>query len=1227
MISLEWAEAAALIIQQTASFFLDINIKTMVYYNQTWKGLDTMQDIINHILEGNFVRQPVLLEFSHQNIEIILSPDEKYEGSFTIYGSQEELTEGYLFCANPRMECLTQKFIGSKEEVLYRFDASLMEEGESDSGEFQIVSNQGEYSIPFKVTVNRQEIISELGAIKNLFHFANLAKVNWAQAVSIFYSNKFYGLFKGSDKQYLSAYKGLSGVISNEHNVDEFLVAIKKKNRIEYLISENVITIDAPKVMTEYFIKIISNGWGYYYINVESTGDFIVMEKEHIRQEDFLGNSYKLPFYVQPKKLHSGKNFGKIKLYNAHMCQEIEITVKHDDGRYRERRRSREKKELVFQLMKYYEAFRTKKINGSTWMKQTSLVIDRMIATDANDTAARLYRAQLMITGERMKEGARELKEAEKKLKAQEWRPELWCYYLYLKVLLGDEEADTEETIRQVERIYVQNEENWRVAWILLYLSDEYSKSPSKKWLVLEKQFNYGCSGIVLYIEAVNLLHTHPILLMKLGDFELNVLGYAAKNELLTSDMILQIVYLVNNYKKYHERLYKILESCYKVIPDNEVLAAMCRLLMRGSKTDERALDWYRRGIERELKITRLYEYYILSLDLDKEEDIPKIVMMYFAYNSNLDYMRNAYLYAAVHKKRGEYEELYESYRPQIERFIIQQISMGHMNRDLAYLYKNAASSGMILYDMYEGYAKAIFTQRVTIHREHINLIHVNYDKSNKEATYHATGKTIWMPLYGDDYFITLEDKDHNRYIDREDYSIESFVYPDKIARTIAKGVTQQIGFDIWLCEKGKSMAAVTDGNLQAMLRVSETDYIEEPFRQEVRMNVIRYYMDNDYSGQLEQMLDSLNITQVASRNRGEVIQIMVERGMYDKAFEWVKLNGISRIDIKVILRLCIRLLSQYDLIEDKALTYLVYQVFDKRKYDENLLRYLVKFYEGTTRELRSIWIKAQDFDVDTFELSEKILSRILYSGIFIGQRMEIFKDYVAGGAKEKLEIAFLAQCAYDYFMKDEIPDKFIIREIIRIIGRKEKVNEVCKLAFIKYYAEYPEEIDDKSMPYIQLFLRELLDEGKYYKFFKAYEDVISFMDQMRDFTIVEYRSEEETQVVIHYLIERDDGADGKYVTEEMKNMYGGIYAKKFVLFYGEKLRYYITEKSAEKEHLTVSDIINGSEWEKEDKESKYDMLNDIIIAKTLEDYQTVDELLKEYLEREFLADKLFTLR
>ena len=76
-----------------------------------------------------------------------------------------------------------------------------MEEGDSLNGAFRIISNQGEYFVPYHVAITQGTIDSELRDIRNLFHFANLARTTAPEAVKRFYSGHFVRVFTGGDRQ------------------------------------------------------------------------------------------------------------------------------------------------------------------------------------------------------------------------------------------------------------------------------------------------------------------------------------------------------------------------------------------------------------------------------------------------------------------------------------------------------------------------------------------------------------------------------------------------------------------------------------------------------------------------------------------------------------------------------------------------------------------------------------------------------------------------------------------------------------------------------------------------------------------------------------------------------------------------------------------------------------------------------------------------------------------
>lgn len=1182
-----------------------------------------MQDAVKRILEGNFNNDVHSLDFSNPVIELNLREGEDYEGSFTIFGHENEVTEGTVSSTRLRMKCLVNEFFGPREEITYHFDASGMTEGENLKGEFRIISNHGEYYVPYNVNIVSGTLESGLGSIKNLFHFANLARTNWEEAVSLFYSKDFERVFGGVDRQYYGIYRGLAGETIREQNVEEFLLEIKKKQKVEFVLEESEIRIDNPGDMEESRLVINRNGWGYSELFIEAEGDFLVLEKEIIRDEDFLGNCYRLPFYISEKGLHAGKNYGTIRLYNPYISLTASIVVINKPVTSRIPGIRRQKKHTIMELMQYYEAFRTKKISAASWLKETGELVEALIQMDDRDPSSKLFQVQLLITEERYNEAEWLLNQVDA-MQGEDFEPTLYCYYLYLTTLLNRQENYIDEVASQVERIFTQNSDNWRIAWLLLYLAEDYTKSPSRKWLILEEQFKQGCKSPVLYIEAWNLILANPTLLMRLDAFELQVLTYAAKKELLTSGVIEQVVYLAQKQKNYTERLFGILKACYKVVPADEVLQAICTILIKGNVTDEFAFPWYEKGIEKELRITRLYEYYMMSLRLRDDLVIPKIVLMYFAFDSNLDSLHNSFLYAYVYRNRGQYPELYQSYKDQIERFVVFQILKGKNNCYLAYLYKNLITPVMITEETAQGLATALFMQHLKVMRGDIRKVILIYEKERGEVVYPIMGKEAYIPVYGNDYQLLLEDGKGNRYCRQEEYILEQLLMPDKLASMIAPYVTDCGHFDLWLCEKGKEIGGVSGENVEYMRRITRSDQIVDSVQQEIRMKLIHFFYDNDRMKELDDCLKELSPDQIENGSFTEIVRFMVIRGMYEKAYEWIKLRGGEGVEAKLIVRLCSRLLSMEDFAEDETMMQLSFMAFKAGKYDESLLIYLCRYFKGTSKEMRDIWKAAEAFEVDTYELCERILLQLLYTGAYVGERDQIFRRYISGGAKTEIELAILAQCAYDYFVRDKVMDGFIMESIQRVVERQEEIPFVCKLAYTKYYAENKKQVDEIISRYLILFLREILAQNKYFPYFMEYVDNIAFMQQFMDKTMVEYRVRDGSKAVIHYLIERDGSTEGEYIKEEMQNMFGGVCVKQFILFFGERLQYYITETEEGKENLTESGTLSRNDAGREQRENRYSMLNDISIGRNLHDYETMENLLYKYFELDHVVNELF---
>lgn len=1193
--------------------------------------------VVDEILEGKFHTGDGSLEFSCPRITLSLHADTVCEGAFFVYGPEGAVTEGTVTASDLRMTCVTKRFGGSEDEILYRFDAAGMEAGQEVSGSFCVVSNRGEYELPFQVAVLSDEIDSSLGKIRNLFHFTNLARSNWTEAVSLFYDPCFKKVFTGHDRQYLAAYKGLSAMPGNEHNVEEFLQEIHKKKPVEFFPEESEIRLEEPAGDARYALVINRNGWGYTRLRFQTEGEFLKLQEKSADEGSFAGNIYRLYYEIDLEKLHGGINLGAILLVRENGTVRIPVTVVQRVHGIRALGAKREKKQLTVQLMEYYQAHRLKKIGTGTWLAETGRLLTRMEQLDDKDVALKLFRGQLLMSQERGSEAKWQLEKLREQLNAvREEEPALWCYYLYLTTLISEDDSYVDEVAETVSRIYSRRKGDWRIAWLLLYLSEEYVESVSRRWLLLEELFIHHCTSPMVYIEAWNILCMNPAMLRKLDLFEEQVLTYAVKNGVMQEEILLQVVYLAGQKRGYSEGLFRILKGCYALIPHKEVLHEICSLLIRGNRSGEVYFPWFSAGVEENLRITRLYEYYMMSLPKDFDGELPRMVLLYFAYRSDLHYELTAYLYAYVYRRREELADIYLNYMAAMERFVSEQISRGRINRDLAYLYEKILTMSMIDEQTARSLVSLLFMREVRTEAENAKEVLVAYACRSDIKRFPITDGRAFVPVYDNDCRVLLGDGEGNFFTEGMAYSVDALMKPARLAPMIAPFVRNHLGYAVYACYARQHTFAVQEDNADLFVLLSSSERIEEEEKKKIYPMVVDFYYEKDRMRELDEYLLTLHPEDVSRHDRGKIVRFLVSRGMYEKAVEWVRRFGPYDMDAKTLLKLGSRLLDLTETEDDPLLTGTLLYVVQKGKYDDNVLDYLVKWFAGGIGQMRDIWKLADSFGVDTYRLCERMLIQMLYTGVRVKEQLEIFRSYTKCGGSERVRAAFVSACCYDDVVKEEPADPYVFESVRQLYQEEAPLHLVCRIAYLRYLADREREADVQKL--CGIFLESLLAQGIVMPFYRKYFGCVPQLGAYLDKTMVEYRTASGARVMIHYLIQ-EEGADGQkhaseestdgqeYSHEEMRDMFGGICVSEFILFFGEQLRYYITEESENGEQLVVSDVIQKGEAGEDISEGRFSVLNDIMIGKTLHDYDTVNDLLAAYFRQDHMVEQIFTVR
>lgn len=1162
------------------------------------------------------------LLFSCEEVQLEVNLGEVYEGSFTLYSKEETPFQGWVFVNGDRMECITPDLEGSQSIVYFRFLATDLEEAETFTGSFDIVTSLGEYQLPYEVVVKETLWISEtMGQVKNLFHFTNLAKSNWEEAENFFFSSDFPKLLVGHDGEYLGLYQGLSRT-RKSHNMETFLQQIRKKSPVSFTLSNEQFDIEQVNQFEKQTVEIRRNGWGYTFLTVEVEGGFLSCDRALLENKDFENDTCTLNFYIQKEKLHKGRNLGKIILHSITGDLNIAVSVRTEKNRSPIAMRERELRRLQSTLTKLYVDSRLKKIPTSKWRRDTEMLLEKMRELDDRNLDVKLFRAHLLITQDKKREAKWILDRSRQEVESRDSRI-YEAYRCYLEALLGEEELPRETATNTLWDCYYAENGSWKIGWLLLYLSKELKRNPVRKWEFTVELLRNGCTSPVIFLEALQMLNTNPTLLSKLEEVECNILRFGVLKGQLSRELIGVVQYLAGKEKNYKDYLFALLQDIYAIQDDVGILQSMLSLLIKGNKKGKRYFALYQDGVEAELRLTRLYEYYMLSIDKEKLEELPKVVLLYFSYENEPLPQYAAWLYRYVYEHKEELQDIYLHYIGKIERYVIKQLHSGAIDEDLGYLYEQVIVGSLLTEDNAKALTKVLFTYRFSCQDKQAERVIWLQERIQGENSTGLQKGVANLELIDPNYQILLESRDGRRYAPTQ-YKLEPYMDIASVVQQIGLWIQRNFAFDFYVCAVKEEWLLVNQRNGNRYAYLCKDERLEEREKRKIRIRLMHCYYEQEALEDLEELLTNCQYESVEAADRSEFVQYLVARGFYEKAFHVLQTMGSDKADPRVLAKVASRLLESGEVTPDDTLTSFVYKTFTQGKYDEEILRYLVQYKEGSTRQLRQIYKAAVDFEIDTYALCERILTQILFTGAYIAEEVEIFKTYVTGGAKTKLEQAFLRQCACKYLLEDKPLDGFIMRDMARVKNRGHEITFPEKLAYLKYYAKNLEYMKDAEEGLLQEFLREIvLEKQIYLSYLQIYGNRFAGMEFLLDRTIIEYSGLPSSRVIIHYRRNHKLSKDSIYEHEEMQHIYGNLWAKDFVLFYGEDIQYYITEAEENREQLTQSGVLTKSTEELREKNSRYQLLNDMALSYHLEDMETAGKLLEEYVSLEYLAEQI----
>ena len=1180
-----------------------------------------MRARIGQIAAGRFNGTKPILAFSEETIDLSVIEGRSEAGSFVIESTNQIKICGIVYSTNPRMECLNPHFEGEKVRIRYQFNSKGLTEGDACEGKFVIVCNQIEYSLSFCARITRLYAEASTGAVKSLDDFTRLAASNWDEAYHLFYNRNFLNTIPYDNVYERLTYEGFACARPSGQNMEEFLIGVNKKQPVSISVDKSEEIFMASKEPQSGCFTITKDNWGYTEIRLRTDCEFIKLSKPVLTLDDFIGKTYLYEYIIDASAMHAGRNFGRIYIDGVYQSFTIDITagVRDDDGSISDIAVTKDIKECMVGIMELYTSFRLKRIVTGVWANETISILNHLHALVPDEHMYELMKAQAFIIN-RQRQEAKWILDDFKHSNPDKKAP-IWGYYLYLMTLLEREPSYVDNMTHEVELIFYENPDSVLLFWVLLFLRDQYFDDSAGKLKDIKYWVLRGCSSPYLYIEAYYLISQDPYLIKELSVFELRILSWAVKEKALTKELAGAIFEAVDLAGGFDNRVYELLTAAYEICPEAEYVGIICSYLIKGHKNDTCFHKWFELGIENKLRLTGLYESYLLTMDDRQISPVPKIIQMYFSFDNKLPYRKLAVLYNNIIAAKETEPEVYHKYRKAMGRFAMDQAQLRHIDDNLAVLYEDMLELGFINEELSAAFSDIIYTHKLIVFDKRIVRAIIYQNEMKEPQIVPVTDQCAYFELFSNDYVILFEDSRGYRYVKSISYRLQSLMDAEKYLDRCISLSPDRPQYIVSHFKNVRDYSDFTKDDLKLFKPVFYSESFSDSYKAVMGYRILKYCQLHDYEDYVRPFLQSINFDTLQKDARKYLIDMLVSNRLYEKAYDMAMEYGIDMLAAASKVVLCENALKVQH-VDDDFMVQLAISAFKTGKYSDLVLKYLCENYTGPTDELINLWHAADKFSISSMKLDERILEQGIYTQIEPEKISDIFMEYYKRAGNEKLILAYISLVAHGYLHSGGCKADFIF-DIIekRFIGNR-TLNDACQLALLKHFAEKTD-ITQAELEIEDTLLKYYIYNNMYFDFFARLDYRLLEKYFLYDKAFLQYESTPGTHVVLHYS--RDEDGE-EFNSEDMVEMYDGIYVKTFVIFFGELIRYYITEEHDNSIEVKESNRLTCNNIPGDNDHSRYNLINEMIISDTLSDETTLKSNIDEYKRLDAATKQLFKL-
>lgn len=1196
-----------------------------------------MRERINRLAKGIVDNDIPSLVVQPETVKETVQAGEVTRRELTVTDRDGLFVKGLAYSSNIRVRVRNHAFGGNRNHITYEIDSTYLGSEDVIEGAFYLVTNGGERKVPYSFSIELGVSGKLLDSLKTASDFAELAGKDQETALRLFEYQDFTEAPFMQDLHVRTLYDGFKGRMNRPNLLEEFLVALKVKEPVALEVGQQTRTYDNIRASVQDFLEVKSSTWGYVQFEAAADGDFIELPKRSFSRADFQDGICRLPFAINPDRLHAGRNLGAVTITTVRdrLTVRVEAQGGEEGGQEYVRERARERGDMgrYLSLRLDYEIGLYEERLMLNQMKQE---LERLRQEYGASGMNMLLQAEIAFLEGEKERASLLLEECRAEITGcRQEQPELYCILQYLQLQLVPREEQREALIRLVRKYLGENTAHPYLLLLRLKLEPELSDSPSGLLELLKEQFSRGSKSPFLYALAYKLYTGNLQLLRQMDEFELQVVVFAMKRGLMERELAGRTAELAGTTKHYNKLYARLLVMLYEKYPEKEFLSAVCGMMIKGDCRGEQYFKWYQQALEQGISLTRLYEYFLYSLPKDYPYLMPKEVLMYFSYEKSMDDYSRSVLYQNIIKYMSPSNSLYKQYEREIEKFTIDQLLQSRINRRLVVLYQHMIYKDMIDERIAKVLPAILKSFRVQLRSNHrMKYVIVRYEELDEEDAFLIRDGSAYVPLFLEHTVLLFQDEYGNRYANIPYRKLPAMdndnvreleeqcfdMYPDHPMLRLKE------------CGEIAERGIQCDADMMTLKRACADLKLHPLYRKRILSRMIEYYQKqldemapDAEAGDDADYLLSLDFEKLTRKERASVCETLIRQNYLREAYELIKKYGCEDVRSVHLFKMCSRLILQQLFMEDDLLLSLACRLFSEGKSDGVLLDYLCEYFNGSGRQMYRILNQAVREKVEIYDLPERLLAQMMFTGST--DRIDQVFDWYAGGKKtsDSLVKAYFTTKSVEYFLKERPVGERVFAYLEGSVQRTEdkyRIPTIYLLALTKYYSTL-KELDDQRKELCRSMTDILISEGRIFSWFKDLGKLIPMPDSIMDQVVIEYHGDRQIrpELWIRILPEEEE-----YSCESMRRVYPGIYVRQKVLFEGEILEYQIYETCGDERVLKKEGSISCDPDARRPEGSRFAALNEMGLCLSLKEEDALKEKMKKYVTDSAAMEVLFPL-